>query len=285
MPGNTITTSGSFPWCTPGQWNRRRLIGQAPAHRNRQAAKVARRRATRRCRQAHRAAAVPSAFKPRRRSRSDAVRPAPACHRAAVDRDAGARRGGRHRRRRWPRWRRCARADTEVIVVDGGSRDGTLALAAAAGRPGARGAARPRAPDERRRRARRAATCCCSCTPTRGCPTAPTRRSLQRWLAGRAAGAASTCASTAARRCCALVGALHEPALALDRHRHRRPGDLRAARPRSSALGGFPDQPLMEDIELSRRLRAVSAPGLPARARAHLGPALGAARRRGARSC
>ena len=31
-------------------------------------------------------------------------------------------------------------------------------------------------------------------------------------------------------------------------------------RPLFDALGGFPDQPLMEDIELSRRLRAVSLP-------------------------
>lgn len=45
------------------------------------------------------------------------------------------------------------------------------------------------------------------------------------------------------------------------------------------AVGGFPDQPLMEDIEMSRRLKRLG-PRLPARAGAHLGPALGAPRRR-----
>ncbi len=44
------------------------------------------------------------------------------------------------------------------------------------------------------------------------------------------------------------------------------------------AAGGFPDQPLMEDIELSRRLLRVSRPAcLRARVR-DLGAALGAAR-------
>ena len=44
-------------------------------------------------------------------------------------------------------------------------------------------------------------------------------------------------------------------------------------------IGGFPDQPLMEDIELSRRLRALAPPGLPARARAS--PRAGAGSTRG----
>jgi hypothetical protein len=96
-------------------------------------------------------------------------------------------------------------------------------------------------------------------------------------LAAARAGAASTCASMAGRACCRGGGA-DEPALALERHRHRRPGDLRAARP-SRQLGGFPDQPLMEDIELSRRLQAPAGAAVPAPARRHLGPPLGPARR------
>ncbi|MCK7502520.1 MAG: hypothetical protein MZW92_81380 [Comamonadaceae bacterium] len=43
-------------------------------------------------------------------------------------------------------------------------------------------------------------------------------------------GAASTCASAAGIRCCAWSSALMNLALAPDRHRHRRPGDLRAPR-------------------------------------------------------
>jgi glycosyltransferase involved in cell wall biosynthesis len=60
------------------------------------------------------------------------------------------------------------RRGSEVIVVDGGSRDCTLELA----RPLAdqaiaapRGRAAQRSP---------AATCCCSCTPTRNCRPTPT---------------------------------------------------------------------------------------------------------------
>ena len=45
------------------------------------------------------------------------------------------------------------------------------------------------------------------------------------------------------------------------------------------AVGGFPDQPLMEDIELSQRLRALSRPACLRAARDHLGPALGEPRR------
>ena len=44
-------------------------------------------------------------------------------------------------------------------------------------------------------------------------------------------------------------------------------------------LGGFPCQPLMEDIEFSRRAKAVSAPPLSAPAGADLGAALGESRR------
>jgi hypothetical protein len=50
-----------------------------------------------------------------------------------------------------------------------------------------------------------------------------------------------------------------EPALARERHRHRRPGDLRHA-PAFEQVGGFPVQPLMEDIELSRRLKRLGPP-------------------------
>ena len=54
------------------------------------------------------------------------------------------------------------------------------------------------------------------------------------------------------------------PALARHGHRDRRSGDLRRARA-LPAVGGFPDQPLMEDIELSRRLEARRrCAGLPA---------------------
>jgi rSAM/selenodomain-associated transferase 2 len=54
-------------------------------------------------------------------------------------------------------------------------------------------------------------------------------------------------------------GGLHECALALERHRHRRPGDVHDAcgvrrRRRLSP------QPLMEDIEMSKRLRTLSRP-------------------------
>ncbi len=45
------------------------------------------------------------------------------------------------------------------------------------------------------------------------------------------------------------------------------------------ALGGFPDQPLMEDIELSKRLKAHSSPRLPAPEGDKLGQALGRVRR------
>ena len=42
------------------------------------------------------------------------------------------------------------------------------------------------------------------------------------------------------------------------------------------AVGGFPAQPLMEDIELSRRLkRDRGSTAVPARANRHVGPALG----------
>ena len=50
-------------------------------------------------------------------------------------------------------------------------------------------------------------------------------------------------------------------------------------RDRFEQVGGYPEQPLMEDIELSRRLRAPRPAALPAPARAHLGPPLGVARR------
>ncbi len=54
--------------------------------------------------------------------------------------------------RRSKRWRRCGQRGAEVIVVDGGSRDGTPDAGAPARRPRDRGAARPRRADECRRR-------------------------------------------------------------------------------------------------------------------------------------
>ena len=62
---------------------------------------------------------------------------------------------------------------------------------------------------------------------------------------------------------------LDEPALAPHRHRHRRPGDLRDARRRSTRSAAFPTSPLMEDVVLSRRARRRSA-GRPACARASI---------------
>ena len=93
------------------------------------------------------------------------IRPVP----TALDHHAGARRGGRGSPPRWRRLRRIAGNGAEVIVVDGGSRDGTAELARPLADHVIDGAARARHADECRRRASRKAMCCCSCTPTRAC--------------------------------------------------------------------------------------------------------------------
>ena len=147
----------------------------------------------------------------------------------------------------------------EVIVVDGGSRDGTVAARAPARRPRHRGAARARRADECRRRRgarRRAAVPACrhaaaARTPTAWCSTASRDPA--------ATGAASTCASRAAAA--AAARRRHdEPALAPDRHRHRRPGDVRHARGVRRAPAAFPTIALMEDVALSARLKRISRP-------------------------
>ena len=74
---------------------------------------------------------------PRREVASDCLAPcrsrmpAPGriAHALALDHRPRARRGGRDRRQRSRRWRRARRRGAEVIVVDGGSRDRTAALA------------------------------------------------------------------------------------------------------------------------------------------------------------
>ena len=161
------------------------------------------------------------------------------------------RRSGRHRRRA-SRAAAAARAGREVIVVDGGSRDATRELAAPLADRVLDGAARPRRADERRRArgarrraalpARRHASC-------RRAPPAVRRRARSQ---PAARGAASTSRSPGGDPLLAGRRMAHERALAPHRHRDRRPGDLRATRRRSSAVGGFPAIPLMEDVALSQ---------------------------------
>jgi len=117
----------------------------------------------------------------------------------------------------------------EVIVVDGGSSDGTAALArAAADRviPAPRG---PREPDERGSGAR-----------ARRSPGFPSRRHAPSGKRRRAhpsgpgrerqgMGAVRR-AHRRRKRPPARDRVFHEPALARDRHRHRRPGDFRPPR-------------------------------------------------------
>ena len=125
--------------------------------------------------------------------------------RLAVHHRSGARRGGAHRRRA------CG-----ARAVSGARRRGDRGRRRQprphrrdrppARRPGDRGAPRPRRADERRRRGRRAATCCCSCMPTRVLPPEADALVLAGPRHGTAGnGAASTCGSRAAARCCAVI--------------------------------------------------------------------------------
>ena len=126
----------------------------------------------------------------------------------------------------------------EVIVVDGGSSDGTRTARSAAGRPGAGQPARPRAADERRRRRgtrRRAAVPACRHAPARRGRCAAARRRGARRAVGPLRRAHRRPAAAAA-----AGGGADEPALAPDRHRHRRPGDVRAPRRCSSASAASP---------------------------------------------
>ena len=67
-------------------------------------------------------------------------------------------------------------------------------------------------------------------------------------------------------RVLAVVAAAMNLSLAPHRHRHRRPG-IFVERALFDAIGGFPDQPLMEDIELSKRLKRAGEPPLCLRER------------------
>ena len=164
----------------------------------------------------------------------------------------------------------------EVIVVDGGSSDGTPELARPlADRVIAAPRGRSRADECRRRRGtrRRAAV------PARRHASAGERRpaGARRPCAfGPQPGAASTCASTAAA-CCALIAVDDEPALAPDRHRHRRPGDVHDPR-------GIRTRGRLSADRADGGRGAVGAaqahrpPARLARARDHLGAALAGAR-------
>ena len=123
---------------------------------------------------------------------------------------------------------------------------------------------RPGAPDERRRGSGRRATSSCSSTPTRGCRRGGRRRPAR---ARRPDGGLRPL-----RRPLRQSGGrlpadrqAHEPPLAPDRHLH---GDqaIFVRRAAFLAVGGYPEIALMEDIELTRRLKRVGrlAPlGLP----------------------
>jgi hypothetical protein len=118
------------------------------------------------------------------------------------------------------------------------------------------------------------ATCCCSCTPTPRCRRTRIASCCRRWPAAATSGAASTCASRAGPLMLRVVAALMN---LRSRWSGIATGDqaLFMTRAAFDAVGGFPDQPLMEDIEMSPPPARLVAPGLPARARDHLGPALG----------
>ncbi|MCK7491331.1 MAG: hypothetical protein MZW92_06155 [Comamonadaceae bacterium] len=164
------------------------------------------------------------------------------CADAAGRHHPGAERGGDDRGRARRGWRRCAArgarwsSSTAAAATAPARRAAPLAdrvIAAPRGRAlqmnaGARAEAAP------------APTCCCSCTPTRGCRTTPTAIVL-RALASSAAllGPLRRAARRRRGRRCGWSSAMMNLALARDRHRHRRPGDLRRRAARSSALGGF----------------------------------------------
>jgi hypothetical protein len=176
---------------------------------------------------------------------------------APVDHRAGARRSRRHRRHAEALAPLRARG-AEVIVVDGGSRDGTHALAASAGRPvlaGPRGRARQMNAGAA---AARGEVLLFLHADTR-LPARPMRSCRRALARGASVLGPLRRAHRRPLHAAAVVAGDDEPALAAHRHRHRRPGDVRAPR-RLPRVGGFPDQPLMEDIELSRRLRALVAP-------------------------
>ena len=152
-----------------------------------------------------------------------------------------------------PAWTRSpARRLREIIVADGGSSDATAADRRRRRRPGARGAARAGTATRRRHRRRRAATGCCCCTPTRAWHPAGGRRPARAWRGRRRAGYfrfALDSADPRARRLERLVA-----------WRCRRLGlpygDQGLLIPRAllDAVGGVRPLPLMEDVDLARRL-------------------------------
>ena len=160
----------------------------------------------------------------------------------------------------------------EVIVVDGGSDDGTPRLAARALRSRARRAARPRAADECRRARGAAATRCSSCMPTRAC-----RR--------RGRGRAREPAARPWGRFDVRIEGRH-PLLKVvgwamnlrSRLTGIATGD-QAIFVRRDAFPGFPEIPLMEDVALQQGAEAPRRARLPARRGHDLRPALGIARR------
>ena len=79
-------------------------------------------------------------------------------------------------------------------------------------------------------------------------------------------------------RCSRVVAFFMNARSRADRHRHRRPGDVRDARARSTRRAASPRSRSWRTWRSSKALKRISRAGLPARARGHLGAALGAAR-------
>ena len=131
----------------------------------------------------------------------------------------------------------------EVIVVDGGSRDATVALARRCAGSRLFTAPRGRAvADERRRRQGSAATCCSSCTPIPGCRRDADLVVLERLeRSGRAWGRFDV-SIEGRRRCCCVVGWLMN---LRSRLTGIATGDqaIFVRRDAFEAIGGFPDIP------------------------------------------
>ncbi len=157
----------------------------------------------------------------------------------------------------------------EVIVVDGGSSDGTAELA----RPLAdRVIAAPRGRGVQMNAGAAggaAAMCCCSCTPIRACRRTPTG-----WCSTAWRGRAAVWGRFDVRfdgggllRLIALMMNLRSRMTGIAT------GDqaMFATRAAFDAAGGFPPIALMEDVALSARLKRIEPPAVPRRARHHLG--------------